>query len=137
MAATVLAFGPLYGFAYAWVATLVSSSVNFWLGRFFGADLLQRFGDLSAAWILQALGPLLVIVLGWAWLTRKASSRRAMMLEQLPGYLEATMRVLAAGNTLEESLALAAREAPAPLQPLMMSVGRQVRLGAPTDAVLM
>ncbi len=26
---------------------------------------LQRFGDLSAAWILQALGPLLVIVLGF------------------------------------------------------------------------
>lgn len=44
MAATVLAFGPIYGFAYAWVATLISSSVNFWMGRFFGADLLQRFG---------------------------------------------------------------------------------------------
>ena len=44
MAATVLAFGPIYGFAYAWVATLCSASVNFWLGRFFGADLLNRFG---------------------------------------------------------------------------------------------
>ena len=44
MAATVLAFGPIYGFAYAWVATLVSASINFWLGRFFGADLLNRFG---------------------------------------------------------------------------------------------
>ena len=92
---------------------------------------------LTVGW-LGAVGIVgMVIVLGWAWLTRKASSRRAMMLEQLPGYLEATMRVLAAGNTLEESLALAAREAPAPLQPLMVSVGRQVRLGAPTDAVLM
>jgi len=29
------------------------------------ASGLQRFGDLSAAWILQALGPLLVIVLGF------------------------------------------------------------------------
>lgn len=44
MAATVLAFGPIYGFAYAWVSTLVSASINFWLGRFFGADLLNRFG---------------------------------------------------------------------------------------------
>lgn len=45
MAATVLAFGPVYGFIYAWVATLCSSSVNFWMGRFFGADLLKRFGS--------------------------------------------------------------------------------------------
>jgi tight adherence protein B len=79
----------------------------------------------------------LAVVLGWAWMSRKASARRALMLEQLPGYLEATMRVLSAGNTLEESLAVAAREAPEPLQPLMASVGRQVRLGAPTDSVLM
>lgn len=79
----------------------------------------------------------LAIVLGWAWMSRKASARRALMLEQLPGYLEATMRVLSAGNTLEESLAVAAREAPEPLQPLMASVGRQVRLGALTDSVLM
>ncbi len=92
---------------------------------------------LGAGW-LGGLGIAgMVIVLGWAWMTRKAASRRALMLEQLPGYLEATMRVLSAGNTLEESLAVAAREAPEPLQPLMMSVGRQVRLGAPTDGVLM
>ncbi|MAL09337.1 MAG: hypothetical protein CMF74_06705 [Maricaulis sp.] len=51
MAATVLAFGPVYGFAYAWVATLVSSSVNFWLGRWFGADLLNRFGG---DWVQRA-----------------------------------------------------------------------------------
>jgi uncharacterized membrane protein YdjX (TVP38/TMEM64 family) len=44
MAATMVAFGPVYGFAYAWIATLCSASVNFWMGRSFGADLLKRFG---------------------------------------------------------------------------------------------
>lgn len=76
-------------------------------------------------------------VIGWAWLTRKAAARRSLMLEQFPAYLEAMMRVLSAGNTLEESIAIAARESAEPLKPLMLSVARQVRLGAPIDAVLM
>lgn len=76
-------------------------------------------------------------VIGWAWLSRKAAARHALMLEQFPGYLEAMMRVLSSGNTLEESIAIAARESPEPLRPLMLSVGRQVRLGAPIDVVLM
>ncbi|ULQ45353.1 type II secretion system F family protein [Flagellatimonas centrodinii] len=78
-----------------------------------------------------------IIVMAWAWLSRKAATRRAVLLEQLPNYLESVIRVLSAGNTLEESLSIAARESSEPLQPLMISVGRQVRLGAPVDAVLM
>ncbi|MGF1456899.1 MAG: TVP38/TMEM64 family protein [Alphaproteobacteria bacterium] len=42
--ATVIVFGPWLGFVYAWFGTLVSSSVGFWLGHFFGAELLRRFG---------------------------------------------------------------------------------------------
>ncbi len=42
--ATVIAFGPWLGFAYAWIATMSSSSVGFWLGHFFGGELLRRFG---------------------------------------------------------------------------------------------
>ena len=57
-------------------------------------------------------------------------------MSQLPGFLESGLRVLQAGNTLEESLALAAVESPEPLKPLFQSVGRQVRLGAPLDQVL-
>lgn len=75
--------------------------------------------------------------LGWGVLARRASQRRLQMLEQLPPFLENAMRILSAGNTLEESIASAAREAPEPLRPLMMSVGRQVKLGAPVEAVLM
>src|SRR3546814_4109088 len=52
-------------------------------------------------------------------------------------FLESTIRVLAAGNTLDEALLSASREAPEPIKPLFVSVGRQVRLGAPLEAVLM
>ncbi len=42
--ATVIVFGPWLGFLYAWGGTMVSSSVGFWLGHFFGGELLRRFG---------------------------------------------------------------------------------------------
>ncbi|MFS2318322.1 TVP38/TMEM64 family protein [Maricaulis sp. D1M11] len=44
MAAAVLAFGPVTGFFYAWTGTLVAGSVNYTLGRYFGADILKRYG---------------------------------------------------------------------------------------------
>lgn len=44
IAGSVVAFGPSYGAAYAWGATMVSASVNFWVARSLGADRLQRFG---------------------------------------------------------------------------------------------
>ena len=103
-------------------------------------------------WVLLALIPLTLVTLGWfaggfllavgmatgfMFLTRQASVRRRRIAEQLPTFLESVMRVLAAGNTLEESIASAARESPEPLRPLFVSVGRQIRLGAPVEAVLM
>lgn len=91
--------------------------------------LLGVFGGLAVIAVIFALG--------WGLLARQAASRRAKILEQLPPFLENTIRILSAGNTLEESIAAAARESLEPLQPLMTSVGRQVRLGAPVEAVLM
>ncbi len=44
IAATVFAFGPVEGFMYAWVATMVSATVDFWLGRYLGADVVRRYG---------------------------------------------------------------------------------------------
>jgi tight adherence protein B len=76
-------------------------------------------------------------VLFWAILSRRAAARRTLIMEQLPAFLEGMMRVLTAGNTLEESIVATAQESPEPLQPLMLSVGRQVRLGAPVELVLM
>jgi uncharacterized membrane protein YdjX (TVP38/TMEM64 family) len=42
--AAVFAFGPVLGFMYSWIATVVSATVNFWIGRFLGADTVRRYG---------------------------------------------------------------------------------------------
>ena len=99
----------------------------------------------------SALVPILLILMGplaglftlflaglavYAVLSRQAASRRAKLIEQLPAFLESAMRVLSAGNTLEESLAAAARESPDPIRPLFIGIGRQLRLGAPIETVL-
>lgn len=44
IAGTVVAFGPLYGSVYAWVATMTSATLNFWLGRRVGAERVRQFG---------------------------------------------------------------------------------------------
>ncbi|OGN44235.1 MAG: SNARE-like domain protein [Caulobacterales bacterium RIFCSPHIGHO2_01_FULL_70_19] len=43
IAACVVAFGPNLGFAYSWVATVVSAGVTYWLGRGPTARLVDRF----------------------------------------------------------------------------------------------
>lgn len=92
---------------------------------------LIAFGVFAGLIILAAL-----LLFGWLALTRRAAARRRKIVEQLPDFLESAIRVLSAGNTLEESFAAAARESPEPIRPLFMSVGRQVRLGAPIENVL-
>jgi len=92
---------------------------------------LLAFGTFAGLTILAVL-----ILFGWLILSRRAAARRARIIEQLPDFLESAIRVLSAGNTLEESFAAAARESPEPIRPLFVSVGRQVRLGAPIEAVL-
>ena len=44
MAAAIVAFGPVQGLLYAWIATLFAASVNFFMGRLFGARVLKRYG---------------------------------------------------------------------------------------------
>lgn len=41
----VYAFGPLWGAVWSWTATMVSGSLTFWLGRFFGEATLARLGE--------------------------------------------------------------------------------------------
>ena len=38
-----VAFGPAAGGIWAWIATLFSGTLTFWLGRYFGQGLLKRF----------------------------------------------------------------------------------------------
>lgn len=93
--------------------------------------LLLMLGALAGTLMI---GLSLVMVVGV--LSRNAARRRRLIIEQLPAFLETVMRVLSAGNTLEEALAASAREAPDPIRPLFISIGRQVRLGAPVETVL-
>jgi uncharacterized membrane protein YdjX (TVP38/TMEM64 family) len=44
IAGAVVAFGPVRGFAFSWIATMVSAVVDFELARAFGAGLLRRYG---------------------------------------------------------------------------------------------
>lgn len=102
-------------------------------------------------WVLGALVPMSLLILGpfhglimlgfltafgYGVLRRRAAQRRAKIVSQMPSFLEAALRVLQAGNTLEEAVAIAAAESADPLRPMFQSVGRQVRLGASLDQVL-
>lgn len=92
---------------------------------------LLLFKPITAILIMAA-----VVIVGMTVLTQRAAKRRAKIVEQMPGFLEGVMRVLAAGNTLEESMAAGARESQEPLKTLFLSVTRQARLGAPIDVAL-
>jgi len=40
----VVAFGPMFGFIYSWIGTMVSASIGFWMGRLTGGRLLRSVG---------------------------------------------------------------------------------------------
>jgi len=56
IAVTVVAFGPLTGFAYSWIATMVSASVDFWFGRWIGAEMVRRYGGAAVNRISRFVG---------------------------------------------------------------------------------
>jgi tight adherence protein B len=92
---------------------------------------------------LLLLGPIagpialaVVVALIYGWLGQQAARRRALIVSQLPDFLESVIRVLSAGNTVEESFASSARESAEPARSLFLSIGRQVRLGAQIEVVL-
>jgi ABC-2 type transport system permease protein len=70
---------------------------------------LQRFGSLSAAWVLQVLGPLLIVVLGFSAF---AGEREQGTLRQVMS-LGVSSRQLLLGKALALGLALAALLLPA------------------------
>lgn len=51
--AAVVAFGPVYGALYSWIATMVSGSLTFWLGRFSGQAAVARFSGERATRFTQ------------------------------------------------------------------------------------
>jgi uncharacterized membrane protein YdjX (TVP38/TMEM64 family) len=56
IAAAVVAFGPVTGFAYSWVGTMVSSLVGFYLGRTAGGATLERFSGAGVRRFMDLVG---------------------------------------------------------------------------------
>ncbi len=52
----VLVFGPWHGFAYSWVATVVSAAVTYWLGRGPAARWLQGVGGVGYEKVQALIG---------------------------------------------------------------------------------
>lgn len=44
IAGAVVAFGPIWGAVWSWVATLCSGAVTFWTGRFMGEATFRKYG---------------------------------------------------------------------------------------------
>jgi uncharacterized membrane protein YdjX (TVP38/TMEM64 family) len=56
IAACVVAFGPWFGFAYSWIATVVSAAVTYWLGRGPTARAVERFGGRTTERLKRFVG---------------------------------------------------------------------------------
>jgi uncharacterized membrane protein YdjX (TVP38/TMEM64 family) len=56
IAAAVVAFGPVTGFAYSWIGTMASSMLGFYLGRAAGAKVLERFSGAGVRRFMDHVG---------------------------------------------------------------------------------
>jgi uncharacterized membrane protein YdjX (TVP38/TMEM64 family) len=56
IAIAVVAFGPAKGFAYAWISTLTSATLTFWIGRWSGESLLRRYGGKTVTRLSKFVG---------------------------------------------------------------------------------
>ncbi len=48
IAAAVAVFGPWYGAAYSWIATMASGALTFWVGRLAGEEMFRRYAGKTA-----------------------------------------------------------------------------------------
>lgn len=85
---------------------------------------------------IAVIGLIVYVVAVVLWALAREMQRHNKMREQLPNFLEHMMRILNAGNSLEEALAGATEECPEPLVDVFRQVTRQVRLGAPIEETL-
>ena len=56
IAASVVAFGPWSGFAYSWIATVVSAGVTYWLGRGPTARAMEKLGGRTTERLARFVG---------------------------------------------------------------------------------
>jgi tight adherence protein B len=123
----------------ATVAVLQRAGVKISAGKvsLLGVALLAMLAvSLSVfSWVGLALWLAVCALLALAVL-RQAAQRRALMVEQLPSFLESLLRILSTGRTLEDALTTAVQHTPEPLNEVFIAVARQVRLGANLEDVL-
>lgn len=54
--ACVVAFGPVAGFFYSWIGTIVSGALTFWTGRIAGASFVQRYAGETVKRLSRFIG---------------------------------------------------------------------------------
>ncbi len=97
----------------------------------FASLLFLAFGP-----VLASLTVISLLLIAQIFLMQRAARRHKQLMLQLPDFLDRLLRPLIAGNTIEESFAIATRESPEPIRSLFLGVARQVRLGAPLEEAI-
>lgn len=105
------------------------------------ALLLGLLLALLAAWLrlplaLIAFAPLAAVALLVGLLLQRQQRQRQRIEAQLPDALELMARSLQAGHGLHSALQLAAREAPAPLAPVLQRLCDELEFGRPLQPAL-
>jgi tight adherence protein B len=98
--------------------------------------LLAVFGGLWKGLIFALSLPVIGVLIVYLWLLHKAKSRIALILVQLPLFLDQVLRGLGTGRSMEGALNLAAEETPAPLKEIIGRVLRANELGADLGTVI-
>jgi tight adherence protein B len=104
-----------------------------------GLLCLILFAVFGGLWKGLAFGlsmPVVGAVIVYLWLSHKANSRIALILVQLPLFLDQVLRGLGTGRSMEGALKLAAEETPAPLREIIERVLRANELGADLGTVI-
>lgn len=112
-----------------WRAGIEASGSQLFLG-FICIVLLAVFVGFSQGLATGLSVPVISILVIYLWLTHKAKKRIALILVQLPLFLDQVLRGLATGRSMEGSLELAADETPDPLKEIIERVLRANELGA-------
>jgi uncharacterized membrane protein YdjX (TVP38/TMEM64 family) len=97
IAAAVVAFGPVLGFAYSWVGTLVSAIVGFWLGRRFGAQVLHAYAGRGLQHFLDLVGRNGLIA---SFAVRLAPSAPFIIVNMAAGVTPMRLRAFVLGTAL-------------------------------------
>ena len=126
-------FGDLVGHAGIQRPT---GEMVLWMGLAGGIAAWVAFVALRCGFLLAVVaggaGPLVVL----AWLRRRRTQRRELLVRQLPDALDMIRSALQAGHGLQHAVELVAQEGPDPLAGEFRRLIEQLRLGEPVKRAL-